>query len=103
MPMPLSEAQKKQLRGRGHQLKPVVMIGEKGLSKSVLAEYEACLVHHELIKVRVKLGDRQARDAIIRELCELGSAELVQRIGNMALLYRQNPEKQKSPPRARQT
>jgi len=91
--MALSEAQKKELRGRGHQLKPVVMVGDSGLSKSLLAEYESSLAHHELIKVRVKNGDRDARDAIIRELCEHGAAELVQRIGNIALLYRENPDK----------
>ena len=101
--MSLSEAQKKQLRGRGHQLKPVVMIGENGLSKSVLAEYETSLAHHELIKVRIKPGDRHTRDALIQQLCEFGSADLVQRIGNVALLYRKNPGKKKSSSRQRQT
>ena len=93
--MALSEAQKKHLRGLGHQLKPVVMIGEAGLSPSLLEEYEASLQHHELIKVSVRVGDRKERDAIIRSLCEQGSAALIQRVGNMALLYRENPDKKK--------
>ncbi len=93
--MALSEAQKKHLRGLGHKLKPVVMIGEAGLSASLLEEYETSLQHHELIKVSVRVGDRKERDAVIRSLCDQGSAELIQRVGNMALLYRENPDKRK--------
>ena len=93
--MTLSESQKKHLRGLGHALKPVVMVGDSGLTEGVLAEYLAALEHHELVKVRVKVGDRDTRASIIGELCARGNATLVQRIGNMALLYRENPEKKK--------
>ena len=91
--MHLSEHQKKFLRGLGHQRKPLIMVGDAGLSESLMAEFESTLAHHELIKVRVRVGDRAARDAIIRKLCEDASAELVQRIGNVALLYRPNLRK----------
>lgn len=95
--MNLSEHQKKYLRGLGHRLKPLVMVGDGGLSESLLAEFESTLDHHELIKVRVRVGDRDARDRIIAKLCAHSSAELIQRIGNVALLYRPNltkkPEK----------
>lgn len=93
--MKLSESQKKYLRGLGHNLRPLILVGEAGLSASLLSEYEATLAHHELIKISVRVGDRKARDAIIDELCTVGSAALVQRVGNMALLYRENPEKKK--------
>ncbi|MDH3337910.1 MAG: YhbY family RNA-binding protein [Gammaproteobacteria bacterium] len=93
--MALSEAQKKYLRGLGHGLKPLILVGEAGLSTAVLSEFEATLAHHELIKVSVRIGDRKARDTIIQELCNTGSAALVQRVGNMALLYRENPDKRK--------
>ena len=93
--MTLNESQKKYLRGLGHGLKPVVMVGDAGLTAAVMAELDSCLEHHELIKVRVKVGDRTERDRIIRKLCDSAAAELVQRIGNMALLYRENPEKQR--------
>jgi len=93
--MTLSEPQKKYLRGLGHALKPIVMVGDSGLSDAVIAELNVCLDHHELVKVRVKVGDRQGRDDIIAKLCSDGSAALVQRTGNMALLYRENPEKKK--------
>ncbi len=71
------------------------MIGEAGLSEAVLAEFEQTLDHHELIKIKVRTGDRGERDRIIQSLCKTGSAELVQRIGNMALLFRHNPEQNK--------
>ena len=93
--MTLSEAQKKYLRGLGHGLKPIVMVGDGGVSRNVVAELDSCLEHHELVKVRVKLGDRAARDAAIEELASKTSSTLVQQIGNMALLYRENPEEKK--------
>jgi RNA-binding protein len=91
--MDLNEHQKKHLRGLGHQLKPLVMVGDAGLSESLLAEFESTLDHHELIKVRVRVGDREARDGIIASLCETSGAVLIQRIGNVALLYRPNLSK----------
>ena len=93
--MALSEAQKKYLRGLGHHLKPVIMIADAGLSEAVASEFEIAITHHELIKVSVRVGDKAARDAIIARLCSDAATGLVQRIGNMALLYRENSEKKK--------
>ena len=90
--MKLSESQKKFLRGMGHRLKPIITIGSGGLSESVRKEFDSSIAHHELIKVRVRVGDREARDAIISALCDEHSAELVTRIGNVALIYRKNEE-----------
>ena len=93
--MHLTERQKKYLRGLGHKLKPTIMVGDSGLSETLLTEFEATLTHHELMKVKVRVGDRKARDEMIASLCKASGAELVQRIGNVALLYRENPEKKK--------
>lgn len=92
-PMNLTESQKKHLRGLGHALKPVIIVGDSGLSEGVVAEFESTLNHHELIKVRVRAGDRAARDEIIEKMCSDGAANLIQRIGNVALLYRPNLNK----------
>ena len=97
MPMNLSESQKKYLRGLGHELKPVIIIADAGLSDSVMKEFRSTIEHHELIKVRVRAGDRETRDNIISELCQKGSAELVTRIGNVALIYRRNDENPQIP------
>lgn len=93
--MQLSESQKKFLRGLGHQLKPVVSVGGAGVTDALLREFDATIAHHELIKVRVRAGDRERRDAAIEELCRRGEAALVTRIGNVALLYRRNPDEPK--------
>lgn len=95
--MTLSEPQKKFLRGMGHRLKPVVMVGDSGLSPSVIAEFELAIVRHELIKVRVRAPDRDLRDEIISRLCDQGSAHLVTRIGNVALVYRRNEDEPRIP------
>lgn len=93
--MTLSETQKKHLRGLGHQLKPVITVGGAGLTEAVQKEFDTTIQHHELIKIRVRVGDRGARDAIISELCDRGAAEVVTRIGNVALVYRKNEDKPK--------
>jgi len=95
--MTLKESQKKFLRGLGHKLKPTLIVADAGLSESVLREFDATLSHHELIKVRVRAGDRQERDAVISDLCQKGAAYLVTRIGNVALIYRKNADKPKIP------
>ncbi len=92
MTMPLSESQKKFLRGLGHKLKPVVSVGGAGVTDALVRELDTTIAHHELIKVRVRAGDRETRDAAIEELCRRGNAVLVTRIGNVALLYRRNPD-----------
>lgn len=86
--MNLTESQRKHLRRLGHALKPVVMIGHAGLTDSVAAEIDVALEHHELIKIRVRVGDRTQRDRVMDGIVERLRAELIQRIGNMALLYR---------------
>lgn len=93
--MTLTESQKKYLRGLGHKLNPVIMVGDAGLSESLLAEYDRTLAHHELIKVSLRVGDRDTRDAMIAELVERSDGTLVQRIGNVALIYCENPEKKR--------
>lgn len=93
--MPLTENQKRQLRKRGHSLKPVVMVGANGLTDGVSNETDLSLAHHELIKIKVSASDRNARDQIIQTLCERCNAELIQRVGNIALVYRHNPENPK--------
>lgn len=86
--MKLTENQRKHLRRLGHALKPVVMIGASGLSDSVAAEIDLALAHHELIKIRIRVGERAQRDRVLQGVVKRLRAELIQRIGNMVLLYR---------------
>lgn len=91
--MSLSEKQKRHLKKLAHPLKPVVMVGQNGVTEGVLAETVIALRDHELIKLRVSAGDREERDEMIRLIADHSEAELVQRIGNVAVLYKANPKK----------
>lgn len=86
--MSLSEKQLRFLRGKAHALKPVVMLGQKGLTDNVVAETVQALGDHELIKVRVRATDRTQREAWLSELVRRCSCTLVARIGHVAVLYR---------------
>ncbi|MBB3104047.1 RNA-binding protein [Azomonas macrocytogenes] len=95
MNMSLSNEQKKHFRTIGHHLKPVVIIAEGGLSAGVLAELDRALTDHELIKVQLRLSEREERRALIDELCHGGNCQLIQVIGKIALVYRKNPKANK--------
>ena len=91
--MPLTDSQKRHLKKLGHSLKPVVTVGQGGLTEGVSNELEIALAHHELLKVKVNVGDREERDRIIEEMLKRSGADAIQRIGNVAVLYRPNPKK----------
>ncbi len=86
--MNLTETQRKSLKKQAHSLKPVIMVGNAGITDSLLAELNSTLEHHELIKVKVSAGERDARDAAIGKLVKASSSVLVGRVGNIATLYR---------------
>lgn len=93
--MSLTNSQRSYLRELAHPLKPVVTIGNKGVTPSLLEELGLALDHHELLKVRVGGGDRAQRDEQIQALLKHSGAELVQSIGHIVSLYRVNPEQPK--------
>ena len=90
--MSLTEIQKKALRGRGHALKPVVSIGNSGLSKAVLRELELSLEHHDLMKIKISCAEREKRKEIVEQICSTFNIELVQAIGHIALVYHELDE-----------
>jgi RNA-binding protein len=90
--MPLTNEQKKQYKSIGHHLKPVLIVSDNGLTEGVQAELERALNDHELIKVQLRIAERDDRRAVMEELCQIGGCELVQSIGKMALIYRKNPK-----------
>jgi RNA-binding protein len=94
-PMSLTSSQKRYLRGLAHDLKPVIMTGNKGVTPAVLKEFSSALEHHELIKVKLGSDDREQRKAQIAELAASAQAELVQSIGRVACFYRHNDEQPK--------
>lgn len=91
--MKISNKQKRWLKKQVHHLKPVVTLGQAGLSQGVLNEIEIALDHHELIKVKVNAGDRDMRDAAITAIVAQTDSDLIDRIGSTAAFFRANPEK----------
>ena len=91
-PPELSERQKKHLRGLAHALKPVIRVGNAGLTDALAKETARALNDHELIKVKAAVGDRAARDALLAALAARTGSSLVHRIGNVGLLYRPHPK-----------
>ena len=84
----LTSNQSRFLRGLAHDLRALLQIGAKGLTPAFLAELDAVLEQHELVKVKIGAEDREARDAMIEEIVDKSTAALVQRIGHVAVLYR---------------
>ena len=92
--MGLSSAQIKRLRAEGHRLnlKPVVIVGQKGLGENLQVEIDNALSHHELVKLRIPALDKAGKRELAAQICARHSAELVQSIGNVIVIYRPNPE-----------
>lgn len=95
--MSLSSQQIRALRAESHRLKlkPVVMIGQHGLSENVMNELEQAINYHELIKVRVPALEKSDKKELIESICEALQAESVQTIGHVTVLFRQNPKTKK--------
>jgi RNA-binding protein len=89
---PLNPKKRSELRSQAHQLAPLVIIGDKGLTDEVVAEIDRTLKAHELIKVRANTDDRNARGEWLRDICARLEAHPVQQIGKVFVIYREDPE-----------
>jgi RNA-binding protein len=83
---------KKALKARAHHLNPVVIVGDKGLSKAVLKEIDVALKAHELIKIKLQSDDREERRAMGVEICDKLAAHPIGSIGKIVVIYRENIE-----------
>jgi RNA-binding protein len=88
----LSNPQKRYLRGLAHDLKPIILVGAKGPTDTLLAELDNALERHELVKVKFAADDRETRDLWIAQLIEKSGASLVSRIGNVAIIFRRSKD-----------
>ena len=91
--MKLSSKQRKYLRGLAHSLNPYIIIGKHGLSSSAIKSINKSLADHELIKVKIQIGDKRKLGLIIEEKA---SASIVGIIGKILILYRFSPDKEDS-------
>jgi RNA-binding protein len=96
--MQLTTMQKKQLKVKAHTIKPVVFTGINGFTDNVKNEINRALDDHELIKIRIQETDRVLRRQLFQEICATVSAEAIQFIGGIGVLYRKNPNKNQPGP-----
>jgi RNA-binding protein len=92
--MKLTSGQVKRLRAEGHRLKlkPVVIIGQKGLSENLHQEIDSALDHHELLKLRIPALDKAGKRELAQSICDHHQATLVESIGGVIVIYRANKE-----------
>jgi len=88
----VNSADKKKLKAQAHSLKPVIIIGQAGLTEAVINETEQALDTHELIKIKIR-AERNTRKQIKNQICVQTGAESIQTIGQVAVIYRENPDK----------
>jgi len=89
----LTLKQKKFLKGLAHDKKPVVTVGQKGLTTTVQEELERALSHHELIKIKLPASDRTERKEMLQTICSQSKAALVTLIGRSGVIYRTSDDK----------
>ena len=89
--MTINTREKKTLRQIAHHLASVIIVGDQGVTEGVLTETDRALKDHELIKVRLAIGDRETRTAAGAQIAASCNAEIVQRIGKILILFRSNP------------
>ena len=97
MTLSLTARQRARLKGRAHALEPVVVIGQAGLSETVVAEVERALTAHGLIKVKLAGADRADREALTSDICEKTGSVAVQNVGRMLVLWRPRPDDEPLP------
>ncbi len=91
MAVTLTSRERAHLKGRAHALEPAVQVGHGGLSEAVLIELERALTAHQLIKVKINDGAREARRAIADDICARTGAAKVHQVGKIIVLWRPLP------------
>jgi RNA-binding protein len=90
--MNLNKKQIQYLKGVAHSLKPIVLLGNNGLTEAVVAEIDYALNHHELIKVKIPTDDRETKGLIVEAICRETKSTKIQVIGKTLIIYRQSEE-----------
>jgi len=91
--MTLSNKQKQYLKGLAHTIKPVVQLGNNGLTEGVLAEIDGAIKHHELIKIKIPTDDKEEKALIIEAIIRETGATKLQSIGHVLVLFKQSNDK----------
>ena len=92
----ITSTQAKYLRGIAHGLKPVVYVGQKGVTDALISSTEEAFDRHELIKIKfIDFKEKKQKTDIARALESRTGSHLAGIIGHIAILYRQHPDAKK--------
>jgi len=89
MSISLSNQQRKFLKGLAHIRKPVVTVGQSGLTEALMEELRQTLAHHELIKIKLPAGEKRLRVAMLESICQRTGATLITLIGRIGVIFLQ--------------
>jgi RNA-binding protein len=90
MPIPLTNAQKSDLKARAQRLEPAVRVGHAGVSESFLKSLDEALTLKELVKVKFS-DHKEEKKTLVPLIAEKTASELIMRVGNVAVFYRPKP------------
>jgi len=79
------------LRGLSHDLRPVVMVADKGLTENVMHEIDIALELHELVKIKIRM-DKETRTQFTQEILEKTGAQKIHSIGQTLTIFLENPK-----------
>lgn len=87
----INSSERRALRARAHPLKPVVLLGQHGLTPAVFVAIDEALTAHELIKIRLRGVERETRESVVTDIATQTNAEVINLIGHILTLYRAKP------------
>lgn len=88
----LTGKQKRFLRAKANQLKPIFQVGKIGVNDNMVEQITEALEKRELIKVSILQNCMEEKDTVASVLAEGAEAEVVQIIGNNIVLYKESQE-----------
>ena len=88
--------QRKHLKALAHKLKPIVFVGQKGMTPTLISSTDEALNAHELIKIKFnEFKAKDQKELILTDLSKQTGSEMVGMIGHVAILYRRHPDPEK--------
>ena len=90
----LNSRQKKILRAKAHDLKPIILVGKSGVTNGCIQSIDEVIESRELIKIKF-LEHKDKKKDLSKTICDKTNSEIVGNIGHTIMIFRQNPEKEK--------
>ena len=92
----ITSSTRKKYQQIGHHLRPIVAVGNRGITVAVIEEIQTALHDHELIKVKLNIEGKSERAREVKRLSTALNAHFIQLIGKNALLYKKSPSAKRS-------